>query len=164
MKGFKKLLVFAALLACLAIAGKMMLNSHPVSATSPNSTSVQFVPNVPFAETESPGFGFPTATVTVPAKQHLIIETLSLQVDVTPSGSQVGAVVTYTSAGNNVTLSVPLTFAYTSPSNHYDTYVATQAVRLYADPGTSVNFTAINPPGSTGSTGTPFLSVSGYLN
>lgn len=163
MKRFEKLLILAAVLTYLAIAGTMM-SPHSVSATSPSSTLVEFVPRVPFGETASPGFGYSTATITVPAKEHLIIETLSLQVDVTPPGSQVGAVVTYTSEGKNVSLSVPLTFAYTSPSTQFDTYVATQAVRLYADPGTTVNFIAVNPEGSTGSTGTPFISVSGYLD
>ena len=163
MTRFEKFLIVAAILACLAIAGTMM-NPHLVSATSPTSSSVQFIPNVPFGDTESPGFGFTTATVTVPAKQRLIIETLSLEVDVTPPGSQVGAQITYTSAGKTVTLFVPLTFAFTNPSNGFDDYAATQAVRLYADPGTSVNFNVVKPSGSTGSTGTPFLTVSGYLD
>jgi hypothetical protein len=158
MKRFKKHLILVAVFVGLAIAGKMM-NPHPASAVSSNPSLVQIVPSVPFGETESGGFGLPTA-IKVPAGQRLIIETLSLQMDVTPSGSQLEAFVNYTSAGKSVTLFVPLTFAYTQTSNGFDTYTATQAVRLYADPGTSISLTAFSP---TGSTGTLFLTVSGYL-
>ena len=156
MSRFKKHLILAAVLAGLAIAGAMM-NPHPASAASSNP--VQIVPNIPFGNTVSGGFGLPS-TITVPTTRHLMIETLSLQVDVTASGSKIEAFINYTSAGKSVTLFVPLTFAYTQTSNGFDTYTATQAVRLYADPGTSISLTAFSP---TGSTGTLFLTVSGYL-
>jgi len=158
MKKFKTHLTLAAVFIGLATAGAM-IKPHSTSAKNSNASPVQFVPNVPFGETESGGFGLPTA-ITVPAGQRLIIETLSLQMDVTPSGSQLEAFVNYTSAGKSVTLFVPLTFAYTQTSNGYATYTATQAVRVYADPGTSISLTAFSP---TGSTGTLFLTVSGYL-
>lgn len=157
MKGFKKPLILAAVLAGLAVAG-MTMNLRSVSG-APGPSLVQFVPSVPFGVTGSGGFGLPTA-ITIPAGQRLIIETLSIQLDVNPSGSQIEAFVNYTSAGKSVTLFVPLTFAYTQPSNGFDTYTATQAVRLYADPGTSVTLTTFTP---TGSAGTTFLTLSGYL-
>jgi hypothetical protein len=157
MKRLKKHLILSAVFVGLAIAGTMM-NPHPASAVT-NPTPVQIVPSVPYGNTVSGGFGLPS-TIKVPAGKHLIIETLSLQVDVTPSGSKMGAFVTYTSASKSVTLFVPLTFAYTTTSNNFDTYVATQEVRLYADPGTSVTLDVFSP---TGSKGTLFLTVSGYL-
>jgi len=80
---------------------------------------------------------------------------------VNPSGSNIEAFVTYTSAGKSVTLFVPLTFTSTNTSNGFDTYVAMQAVRLYADPGTSVTLSTSSPNGA--SAGTTFLTVSGYL-
>ena len=107
----------------------------------------------PFAATGSPG-------ILVPKSQQLIVETLSVQVDVTPPGTRLEAFVNYTSGGKAVTVFVPLTFSFTQTSNGFDTYSATQAVRLYADPGTSISLTAFSP---TGSTGTLFLTVSGYL-
>jgi hypothetical protein len=158
MKRFKTQLTLAAVFVGLAIAGTMM-KPQSTSAKIPSSSPVQIVPNVPFGETGSGGFGLPTA-ITVPAGQSLIIETLSLQMDVTPSGSQLEAFINYTSGGKSVTLFIPLTFAYTQTSNGFDTYTATQAVRLYADPGTSISLTAFSP---TGSTGTLFLTLSGYL-
>jgi hypothetical protein len=106
-----------------------------------------------FASTGSP-------SVTVPAGRHLTVETLSLQVDVSPSGSKLEAFVRYTSGGQNVTLFVPLTYAYTQPSNGFDFYVALQAVRLYVDPGTSLEVSIYSP---TGGGGTLFLTVSGQL-
>ncbi len=157
MKRFKKHLIWVAVFVGLAIAGTM-IKPHSASASS-NSSPVQIVPNNPFGETNSGGFGFPT-TISVPANKYLNIETLSIQLDVTPSGSQIEASVNYTSGGNSVTLFVPLTFAYTQTSNGYSTYVATQAVRLYADPGTSVTLNTYTP---TGSAGTTFLTLSGYL-
>ena len=42
------------------------------------------LPSAPFEETGSPG-------ITVPSKRHLVVETLSVQVDVTPPGSKVEA-------------------------------------------------------------------------
>ena len=158
MKKFKTHLTLAAVFVGLAIAGTMM-KPHSTPAKSSNSSPVQIVPNVPFGETESGGFGLPNV-INVPAGQTLVIETVSLQLDVTPSGSQLEAFVNYTSGGKSVTLFVPLTFAYTQTSNGFDTYTATQAVRLYADPGTSVSLTAFSP---TGSTGTLFITLSGYL-
>ena len=158
MKKFKTHLILAGVFVGLAISGTMM-KPHSTSAKSSNSSPVQIVPSVPFGETGSGGFGLPTA-VSVPAGQTLVIETLSLQLDVTPAGSQLEAFVNYTSGGKSVTVFVPLTFAYTQTSNGFDTYSATQAVRLYADPATSVSLTAFSP---TGSTGTLFLTLSGYL-
>ena len=154
MKKLKKHLILGAALIGLAIAGTMMA-PHPVSASS---TSVQIVPNVPFGNTVSGGFGLPSA-IKVPSTRHLMIETLSLQVDVTPSGSKIEALINYTSAGKKVSVFIPLTLAYSS-ANNFDTYIATQPVRLYADPGTSVTFTTFSPSGSQG---TSFLTVSGYL-
>jgi len=107
------------------------------------------LPANPFGETGSP-------SVTVPAGKHLVVETVSVQVDVTP----LEAFVNFTCGGKSVQLFVPLTFAYGQPSNGYDTYVALQAVRLYVDPGTAVSVTTYSP---TGSTGTLFVTVSGYL-
>jgi hypothetical protein len=158
MKRFKTYLTLAAVFVGLAIAGAVM-KPHSTSAKSPSSSPVQFAPNVPFGETESGGFGQPNI-INVPAGQTLVIETVSLQLDVTPPGSQLEAFVNYTSGGKSVTLFVPLTFAFTQTSNGFDTYTATQAVRLYADPGTSVSLTAFSP---TGSTGTLFITLSGYL-
>ncbi len=157
MRRFKKHLILVAVFVGLAIAGTMM-KPHSASASS-NSTPVQIVPNNQFGQTGSGGSGLPSS-ITVPANKHLTIETLSVQVDVTPSGSQMEALVNYTSGGNSVTLFVPLTFAYTQTSNGFDTYTATQAVRLYADPGTSVTLNTFTP---TGSAGTTFLTLSGYL-
>jgi hypothetical protein len=111
------------------------------------------LPSRPFGETGSPA-------VTVPAGKHLIVETMSVQVDVTPPGSQLEAFVNFTCGGKSVQLFVPLTFAYRQPSNGFDTYVALQAVRLYVDPGTVVSVTTFSPSGSTG---TLFVTVSGYL-
>jgi hypothetical protein len=157
MKRFKTHLTLAALFVGFAIAGTMM-KPHSTSANVATPSLLQLAPK-PYGVTESGGFGLPTA-ITVPTGQNLVIETVSLQMDVTPAGSQLEAFVNYTSAGKSVTLFVPLTFAYTQNSNGYDTYIATQAVHLYPDPGTSVSLTAYSP---TGSTGTLFLTLSGYL-
>jgi len=102
--------------------------------------------------------GFPS--VAVPAGKHLVVETISVQVDVTPPGTKIEAFVNYTCAGTSITLFVPLTYAYTDPGTHFDFHVALQAVRLYVDPGTSLTLTTYSPGGSAG---TLFLSVSGYL-
>jgi hypothetical protein len=110
------------------------------------------LPASPFGQTGSP-------QITVPAGKHLVVETLSVQLDVTPPGSTLEAFVTYTSGGNNVTLFVPLTYAYTDSPTGYDFHVGMQAVRLYVDPGTVLT---VSGTGS-GSTGTLFLTVSGYL-
>lgn len=136
MKRFKKHFVLAsAFIVGLVIAGTIM-EPHQVFAAI-TSTFVQFVPTVPFGVTASNGAGG-NPTITVPTGKHLIIETLSVQGDVTPSGSRVEGFV------------------------NFDTYAATQAVRLYADPGTTVTFSFfLTPPG--GSTGTLFLTVSGYF-
>jgi hypothetical protein len=111
------------------------------------------LPAHPYGETGSPA-------IAIPAGKHLIVETLSVQVDVSPSGSKLEAFVNYTCAGKAVTLFVPLTYAYTDPGTGYDFHVAMQAVRLYADPGTSIFVTATSPGGSPG---TLFVTASGYL-
>jgi hypothetical protein len=121
-------------------------------AAAPATTVVPGLPAHIFGQTGSPG-------INIPAGRHLVIETVSVQVDVTPSGSKIEAFINYVCAGNAVQLFVPLTYAYTE-SNHFDFHVAMQAVRLYADPGTAVSVTAYSPGGTTG---TLFLTASGYL-
>jgi hypothetical protein len=110
------------------------------------------LPASPFGQTGSPA-------ITVPAGKHLVVETLSVQLDVTPAGSKLEAFVNYTCGAANVTLFVPITFAYADSSTGFDFYVGMQSVRLYADPGTSLVVSGAGPV----STGTLFLTVSGYL-
>ena len=76
----------------------------------------------PFAATGSP-------SIVVPGAKRLIVETLSVQVDVTPPGTRLEAFVNYKSGGQNISLFVPLTYAYTEPSTHFDFHVAMQGVR-----------------------------------
>jgi hypothetical protein len=115
--------------------------------------TVPGLPGSPFGETGSP-------QVAVPAGQHLVVETLSVQVDVSPSGSKIEAFVNYTCGAKNVTLFVPVTYAYTDLGTGFDFHVALQPVRLYVDPGTNIFVTAVSPGGQPG---TLFLTVSGYL-
>jgi hypothetical protein len=89
-----------------------------------------------------------------------MVETVSVQVNVSPQGSKLEAFVNYTCLGQSVTLFVPLTYAYTDTGTGFDFYVAMQAVRLYADPGTAMTVTVHSP---TGAGGTLFLTVSGRL-
>jgi hypothetical protein len=107
----------------------------------------------PFAAMGSP-------SITVPSTHQLIVETLSVQVDVTPPGTKLEAFVNYDSGGHNIDLFVPLTYAYTEPGTQYDFHVAMQEVRLYPDKGTTMTVT-IHAPGGSG--GTLFLTVSGQL-
>ena len=107
----------------------------------------------PFGMTGSPA-------VTFPGNRRPIVETVSVQVDVTPPGTKLEAFVNYTSAGQNVTLFVPLTYAYTEPGTNFDFYVAALAVRLYPDKGTSMAVSVHSPNGNGG---TLFLSVSGQF-
>jgi len=100
----------------------------------------------PFAATGSP-------SITVPNTKQLIVETLSVQVDVTPSGTRLEAFVNYKSGGQDISLFVPLIYAYTEPSTHFDFHVAMQEVRLYPDKGTTMAVTVHG--------GTLFLTVSG---
>ena len=99
----------------------------PATKATKATTVIPGLPGAPFGETGSPG-------ITVPAKRHLVVETLSVQVDVTPPGTKVEAFVNYTCGGKKVQLFVPLTYAYTEPSTNFDFHVALQAVRLYVDP------------------------------
>jgi hypothetical protein len=122
-----------------------------VAAT--NAATVPGLPAKPFGETGSP-------SIAVPAGKHLVVETLSVQVDVSPPGTKIEAFVTYICAGKTVTLFVPLTYAYTEPGTTFDFYVAMQAVRLYVDPGTSIIVTTASPGGNHG---TLFVTASGYL-
>ena len=78
----------------------------------------------PFAATGSPG-------ILVPSARRLIVETLSVQVDVTPPGTRLEAFVNYKSAGQDIQLFVPLIYAYTEPSTNFDFHVAMQNVHLY---------------------------------
>jgi hypothetical protein len=64
------------------------------------------------------------------------------------------------SGGQNISLFVPLTYAYTEPSTQFDFHVAMQAVRLYPDKGTTMTV-SVHAPGGNG--GTLFLTVSGQL-
>ena len=102
----------------------------------------------PFAATGSP-------SITVPNTKQLIVETLSVQVDVTPPGTRLEAFVNYKSGSQDISLFVPLIYAYTEPSTRFDFHVAMQEVRLYPDKGTTMAVTVHG--------GTLFLTVSGQL-
>jgi len=116
-------------------------------------TCIPGLPAKPYGQTGSP-------SITVPAGRHLVVETLSVQLDVSPSGTKIEAFVNYVCAGNNVTLFIPVTYAYTDPGSGFDFYVGMQQVRLYADPGTLV---AVSAASLGGASGTLFVTVSGYL-
>ena len=107
----------------------------------------------PFAHNGSP-------SVTVPPGRTLQVETLSLQVDISPPGSKLEAFVKYTCAGEPISLFVPLTYAYTEPGTGFDFHVAALRVLLYADAGTSIGVNVYSP---TGAGGTLFITVSGQL-
>ena len=107
----------------------------------------------PFAATGSP-------SITVPNTKQLIVETLSVQVVVTPPGTRLEAFVNYKSGGQDISLFVPLIYAYTEPSTRFDFHVAMQEVRLYPDKGTTMAVTVYAPGGNGG---TLFLTVSGQL-
>lgn len=59
------------------------------------------LPASPFGATGSP-------SVIVPVEKHLVLETVSVQVDVTPPGSQLEAFVNFTCKGKRVQVFVPL--------------------------------------------------------
>jgi hypothetical protein len=105
----------------------------------------------PFAATGSP-------SIAIPPGKRLVIETLSVQVDVTPPGSRLETFVGYTCAGQNITLFVPVTYHYTEPGTGFDFFIGMQAFPLYPDPGTSMTVSIHSP---TGTGGTLFLTVSG---
>jgi hypothetical protein len=107
----------------------------------------------PFAATGSP-------SITVPGTRQLIVETLSVQMNVTPPGTRLEAFVNYKGGGQDISLFVPVTYAYTEPSTHFDFHVAMQKVRLYPDKGTAMTV-SVHAPGGNG--GTLFLTVSGQL-
>jgi hypothetical protein len=88
---------------------------------SSSSNSEDQMPINPFAATGSP-------SITVPSTKQLIVETLSMQVDVTPPGTKLEAFLNYKSGGQNISLFVPLRYAYTDPSTHFDFHVAMQGV------------------------------------
>ena len=79
-----------------------------------------------------------------------MVETVSVQVNVSPPGSKLEAFVNYTCLGQSVMLFVPLTYAYTDTGTGFDFYVAMQAVRLYADPDTAMTVTVHSPTGAGG--------------
>lgn len=115
------------------------------------------------AVTSSPGLpGTPfvsgsASTVNVPAGKHLVVETLSVDTDVT-TGHDVEVYIQFVTNGVGAYLFIPLTKDYTSAG--YDDYIATASVHIYADPGSSIT---LSPASITGSTGTTFFTVSGYL-
>jgi len=96
-------------------------------------------------------------SITVPAGMEWVIETVSV-VATLPSGQR-GIVSVQSSVGGFATgANIPLTFA--GNFNGSDTYEVTQALRLYADPNSSVQFVAIRND-ATGSASFEF-EISGY--
>jgi hypothetical protein len=114
------------------------------------------MPIKPFA-----AMGVGASAITVPSTGQLIVETLSLQVDVVPPGTRLEAFVNYKCGGQDIQLFVPLIYAYTQKTVDY--HVAMQEVRLYPDKGTTMGVTVYAPGGNPETGGTLFLTVSGQL-
>lgn len=128
--------------------------AHVSAAGNLSVTAAPGLPGTPFTRL---AVGPSPISFTIPKGKHLVIETVSVNVDVT-SGNSIYAQVDYTTGGIGGNVFLPLAYSYTESG--YDTYVATASVRVYADPGSTVRLSTSSP---TGSTGTDFLSVSGYL-
>ncbi|HTD17017.1 MAG TPA: hypothetical protein VK673_17675 [Chthoniobacterales bacterium] len=98
---------------------------------------VQFVADLGFADGSSNSFSF--FGFTVPAGKRLVIETISAEIFV-PIGQQVSAQVN-TRMDNGFSPFVILPFTYKFTNNSEDGYIATIAVRMYSDPGTTPEVT-----------------------
>jgi len=98
------------------------------------------------------------ASFTVDAGKELVIETASV-LGTVPIGGKGFAVITVTTGGTNISsVQLPLTFQ-ASYAGTVDTYVGTQPLRLYADPGSTVTLEGEEQP--VGSATFTF-DVSGY--
>ena len=62
------------------------------AAVTHSSAAIPALPAKPLGATGSPA-------IAVPAKKHLVVETLSVQLDVSPSGNKLEAFVNYICAG-----------------------------------------------------------------
>ena len=89
-----------------------------------------------FADGSSNSFSF--FGFTVPAGKRLVIETISAELFV-PVGQQVTALIN--TSMNNFQPFVWLPFTYKFTNNSEDGYIATIAVRMYSDPGTTPEVT-----------------------
>jgi hypothetical protein len=120
------------------------------------------VPRAPFAKQlyeQGSGPSQIEPSFTVPAGQTLVIETVTAGLSL-PKGEQPVRVVVITTTGGETVLHF-LQFLYQDTYGGYDDFAATQAVRLYADPGSTVYLNAYkNGPGTTWE---GRFSVSGYL-
>lgn len=99
------------------------------------------------------------ALITVPDESALVVQTVSVQINVT-AGHRTSATIRYVADGQTTSLFLPVSYAYRSPAN-YDTYHAAVALVLYVDAGTDIELDQYSPDGTTG---TPFLTISGYLS
>lgn len=135
-----------------------------------NTVAVQHAPAAPFtasvSDTEAPGPGTSTVSFTVPAGKRLVIEEIS--VSGLLSAADVGE---HRSPAFNVSVetnNVGRTFWLSDLAYHLDQpnaharWTGTQAIRLYADGGTSVSFTILPPPGTYSGLSASY-TVSGYL-
>ena len=131
--------------------GSAGYRAHVSAGGSLSVTPAPSLPGKPFTKSVSP------PSFTTPAGKHLVIETVSVTVAVT-TGNPLFVQMDYTSGGTTGLLYLPIVYSFTGSG--YDTYVATVSVRVYADPSSSVALVAYSP---TGTVGTTFLTVSGYL-
>jgi hypothetical protein len=133
------------------VNGTVNVANLPSTQTVAGSvTSIPGLPGTPYARTVSQGF-------TVPAGQHLVVETISVIATVT-SGANVYVEVHYVTGGQAAYIAVPTAFQQTQSGLAY--YVATVNVRLYADPNTQIYAASSSPNGTAG---VPTLGVVGYL-
>ena len=114
-----------------------------------------------------PGLVGSEATFTVPNGKRLVIEFASfwllLPTGQKPTSNWVGVVNSAVSS-NHLKHFVPLVFQGTSVfgGQNSDSFVGSSPVRLYADPGTTVEL-VVRSTGVGAGNGSAFVSISGYL-
>jgi hypothetical protein len=139
------------------VSGSVNIGNLPTTQNVGGTvTAVPGSPGTPFTVNKGASASF--TQFSVPSGKHLTIQTLSVRAAV-PTGDKVGAFLDYRTNGADGSLFIPLTFVFTNFGD--DWYDATLPVDVYADPSSSVSFTASDE--GAGTTAQVILTVSGYL-
>jgi hypothetical protein len=144
-------------LAAVTSHGAQLVNVTGTTTVGGSVTAAPGAPGSPFATRGS--ISATSASITMPTGRHLVVQTVSISVEVPEAVSHAGGWLSWKQGGKAETIAVPLPLTVTGSSIKDAVFSATVPAALYPDPGSTMSLQLIYNPFETAN---GFVTVTGY--